>query len=87
MMSNTLTYTNLDCLLAQLGFHPISAAGTHRVFENPAYEATILLPRCSADEIVRPHHIVAIRRTVIDKGIADQETFDRLLRSSLLARA
>ena len=87
MTSNTLTYANLGCLLAQLGFHPMSAAGTHNVFENPTYQAIILLPPCSADDIVRPHHIAAIRRTVIDKGITDQDTFDRLMHSYLLVKA
>jgi hypothetical protein len=61
-MKNALTYADLDALLRQWGFVPVSTAGTQKVFENASVNAIIILPPYATNEPVRPHHLVLQRR-------------------------
>jgi hypothetical protein len=86
-MHNALTYADLDALLRQWGFAPVSTAGTQRVFENASLNAIIILPPYATNEPVRPHHLVTVRKTVVENGIIDEDAFERLMAERLLARA
>jgi predicted RNA binding protein YcfA (HicA-like mRNA interferase family) len=78
-MHNTLTYDDLYALLRHLGFEAVSTTGSHQVFENRAWDATILLPPTNPGDPVRPHHLVSVRGTVVEKGIIDRDAFDLLV--------
>jgi hypothetical protein len=78
-MDSTITYGELDSLLGRLGFVPVSTSGPQKVFENPAFDALVVLPPAGADESVRPHHLVSVRKLVVEKGIVDSDTFERLI--------
>ena len=86
-MHNALTYADLDALLRQLGFAPVSTAGTQKVFENPSVNAIIILPPYAPNEPVRPHHLVTVRKTVVENGLIDEDAFERLMAERLLAQA
>jgi hypothetical protein len=86
-MHETFTYGDLDDLLLQLGFSRVSSRGAQRLFEHPTTQAMVLLPPSGASEAVRPHHLVAVRSTVVENGIAERESFDRLIQERLLAKA
>ena len=85
-MHDALSYADLDALLSGLGFHPVSTTGPQKVFENPAYGALVILPPYAANEPVRPHHLVTVRKTVIEKGIIDEDAFGRLMAERLLSQ-
>lgn len=86
-MNSTITYGELDALLGRIGFRPVKTAGPQKVFENPSFDALIVLPPVNAHECVRPHHLASVRRLVIEKGIADSATLERLIMDRTLSRA
>lgn len=87
ILHSTITYGELDSLLGRLGFVPVSTSGPQKVFENPAFDALVVLPPAGADELVRPHHLVAVRKLLIEKGIIDEDAYDRLMAERLVAQA
>lgn len=79
MKNHRITYGELDGVLERLGFHPVPTSGPQKVFENQAFDALVVLPPEEMDQSVRPHHWVAIRKLVIEKGIVDSTALERLI--------
>lgn len=84
---NPLTYADLDSLLHHLGFASVTSTGAQRVYENALRGAVVVLPPWEADAPVRPHHLAAVRRIVVEKGVAEEADFDRLMGDRQLAEA
>jgi hypothetical protein len=86
-MHEPLTYAALDSLLCQLGFAPVASNGTQKVYENTPFQAVIVLPRAKSNASVRPHHLAAVRRTLIEKGIVEESLLEELITDRQLTRA
>lgn len=78
-MRNTITYTKLRQVLLTLGFKPVRSSGPQRVFRNPSYDALVVLPPPNGDLALNALHLAVVRRTVVEKGVTDDESFSRLL--------
>jgi predicted RNA binding protein YcfA (HicA-like mRNA interferase family) len=79
MFSETLTSEQMEKLLTQLGYRLSPSKGPQRVFENPEYDAVMLLPPADKEKYARMEHLMTLRRIAIEKGIVDETTFERLL--------
>src|SRR5258706_13459820 len=77
--SDQLTQKQLDYLFTQLGYHLKEVKDGPRLWENPEYDAVMLLPAIAPDKPARLHHLMALRRIAIEKGIIEPEGFDALL--------
>lgn len=82
MTYNVPTIHDLTWLLLQMGFTPIATTGSHGAFRHQATDTIVVLPSDDADERMRVVHVVAIKKTVIDRGVIDDASFDQLLRKS-----
>lgn len=74
-----LTSEEMDRLLARLGFRLTPSEGPQRVFENSLYDAVLLLPPAGREPLARPEHILTLRKAAEERGIADADTFQKLL--------
>ncbi len=79
MSSDRLTSEEMDRLLTRLGFCQVPSEGPQRVFEDSAFDAVLLLPRAGKETFARPEHLITLRKTVIEKGITDEDTFETML--------
>ncbi|HZP83804.1 MAG TPA: hypothetical protein VFB21_19340 [Chthonomonadaceae bacterium] len=79
MFSETLTSEQMEKLLTLLGYRLTPSKGPQRVFENPEYDAMMLLPPAGKEKYARVEHLMTLRRIAIEKGIVDEATFERLL--------
>src|SRR5258708_1354956 len=77
--SEPLTQEQLNYLFTQLGYHLTEVEKGPRVWENPEYDAVMLLPAVAPEQPARRHHVMTLRRIAIEKGIVEPEAFDALL--------
>ena len=85
-MRKAITADKLERVLLGLGFVTTSVPGSHKVYRHPTSAATIVLPFWPGKETVRPIHLVAIQRTLSEKGILDRDSFDDLLQNGVPMR-
>lgn len=78
MMTREVNFAMLEELLTKAGFKSLPTAGNHRVFKEPVSEAMVILPAYPKQAQVRPIHLVAVRRTLVENGLIDEGAFDRL---------
>lgn len=80
------TYGALEQVLLELGFQ--ASRGTNEfglpyvVYENKEYDAAISLPARPSEEPMYGGHFIVAEKTVEGRGVADHETFYRLLREA-----
>ena len=83
MKKSDVTYDQLKEALQRLGFIFSTGVNSFGIsyfhYENEIYDAVILLRSGSDQELVYAVDILAAERTLENRGVADQETFDRLL--------
>ena len=79
MTYKTPTYCELEQLLTEMGFVPIPTTGTHRPFRHPETDTIVVLPGHDETERVIPIQLVAIRKTVLERGVIEDGDFDSLL--------
>lgn len=75
-MTRHLTYKQLDEILTSFGFQK-SERETFLAFENPEYDAFVVLPVGTASTSVSPAHFLGVRRTVTEKGAATLDEWER----------
>ena len=73
-----ITYGMLKKTLIRLGLIEIMAPG-YLVYEDKARDLVIVLPTLPDSDPVRPVHFSTARWTVVEGGIADAVTFEKLL--------
>jgi predicted RNA binding protein YcfA (HicA-like mRNA interferase family) len=78
-MTNTITFADLEKLLLRLGFIACDTEDSQRIFRYPSLEILIILPAYEANELVRPIHLTATRKTLIDNGLMSGAAFDGFL--------
>ncbi len=66
-------------MLLQIGFVCGYTTGPHKLYTHEETDTIIALPPSRPGELARPIHIVAIRKQLIDRGLVDDDEFDRLL--------
>jgi hypothetical protein len=80
---NDVTYGDLEEALVALGFTistGVGEYGAHYVrYDNRPYGAWIMIPDTPRDEHVRPFHLKSAESTVVGRGVAEIETFRKLL--------
>ena len=81
-----LTYRQLDQALTALGFVR-RQTDEYTVYEGEAWDALIVLPVMNPRTVVGEPHLVAVRNTLIGRGVASQAEAGMLLRPSLPPKA
>lgn len=79
MDHETITSEQLERLLLRLGFSRSPSEGPQRVFENPEFDAVLLLPKAGSEPLARIEHLLTLRKVAEERGIVDANTFDTLL--------
>lgn len=81
-----VTYAQLETALRTLGFDVSSGANTFGFpyvrYENDTDDAIILIRGGAMDERLNAIDLLSAERTVEGRGVADLETFHRLLREA-----
>ena len=78
-----LTYRQFEFLMTALGYSPARTAETEgRVWKNEPFDALKYLPNASPEEQVPYPHLVTLRKVSVEKGIVEEEEFNRLLETA-----
>ena len=84
MSLNTITMADLERVLLKLGYIKRVVANSHLRFEPSEQQGgVILLPMFKSDEVVPSIDLLMAEVTVDNWGIADRETFERMLAESV----
>ena len=78
-MAKPIAFTDLDRLLVATGFTCERPAHTHTLYTHSPTGKVVLLPAWQPGDVALPHHLVAVRRFLVDWGILDEEEFERWL--------
>ena len=78
-MSRRITFAQLVRTLESTGFVVGKSTGSHEVFEYPSTRTVVVLPAHDPNNEVTRSHLAAVRRTLEESGIVDQDSFDELL--------
>ncbi len=78
-MHEEISFTVLERALKSVGFNRVHTSGPQKVYTHPS-DALVVLPPYGAKDSVRPIHLVAVRRTLSEKGVVKQDAFDKLLK-------
>jgi len=82
MNTDRITFREFEALLLRLGFAHSKPRGDHRYYRHDASDTVILLPDYAPDDLVRPHHAIAIRRLLDEKGLLESVEYDRVVARS-----
>lgn len=83
MASTSVTFRDVECILAKLGFVRLQTAGDHRAFRHEETDTLIVLPGGPADRELDGIHRAAVRRMLDERGVVDGAAFDTLLAQSM----
>ncbi len=76
-----VTYGQLDEALRALGFSVRVVEGKTRLYQHKATGSLIFLPERPATDVAIPRHMLAVRTTLENYGIADPMEFAMSLRN------
>ncbi|HLK55450.1 MAG TPA: hypothetical protein VKU00_02745 [Chthonomonadaceae bacterium] len=79
MRNKSIRFADFECLLLKLGFSKKATLGPQKLFENAAHNALILLPAYETREEVRDLHVISARKLITERGIVDEDEFDKML--------
>ncbi len=79
MASISVTYRDIECVLAELGFDRLQSTGDHRAFRHEESDTLIVLPGWPADNELDAIHRAVVRRMLDERGVIDGDAFDSLL--------
>ena len=75
-MAKPITYADLDRLLVECGFIPRPVSAEHVAYVDQAEEPIFTFPVLPSSEAVRPFHLAAVRRWLLDTGLMEETEFD-----------
>jgi len=75
----SVTFETLERALAELGFVRGYTTGRHKVFEHEESDTVFLFRESAPQDIVGAVQVLGTRRILIEKGLVDDDEFDRLL--------
>lgn len=73
------TFETLERVLADLGFVRGYTTGRHKVFEHEESDTVFLFRESAPQDIVGAIQVLGTRRILIERGLVDEDEFDRLL--------
>ena len=79
MMTKKVTFATLENLLFSLSFKQVQTAGYQQVFQESNSETLVVLPAYSKKSSVRPVHLVAVKKTLVENGLIDPDIFDQYI--------
>ncbi|MBP0019892.1 MAG: hypothetical protein J7647_20355 [Cyanobacteria bacterium SBLK] len=74
-----LTYSKVQNFLFELGFKHLPAKSNHIILWHSGSGALIVLPHYEPQVIIRPVHQILIRRILIEYGLIEDKSANRLL--------
>jgi hypothetical protein len=83
MRRKGLTLGEIDRLLLQLGFARRVLPSQHRVFHDSASDTWVTLPAARYDADLSPHHTIATRKILIERGVIGEDELDDLIQEML----
>ena len=78
MMTQQISFSQLENVLLGLGFEETRVRGSHVRFDNPRADAVILLS--DREGTVTPNHFRMVGKVLEGKGVKEREDFERLFR-------
>ena len=78
-MSKQITFAQLVRTLKNAGFVVSRSNGSHVVFKHVPTQTIVVLPAHVPNNEVDLGHLAAVRRTLVESGIVDRDSFDELL--------
>jgi predicted RNA binding protein YcfA (HicA-like mRNA interferase family) len=78
-MGKCVTFAALERALLRMGFAVTTSPGSHKVFRHPDNDAVLVIPARPGRARVDSAHLIAVRRTLGEKGLAVGEAFDQVL--------
>jgi hypothetical protein len=84
-MTGTVTYRQLDQLLASLGFQPAAPRGQgFKLYRHDHADTMIVLGKHSLSDAVRSADLVSVGRQLVERGLLDATTFDEFACTGVL---
>jgi hypothetical protein len=77
--TKTLKYADLERFLTHVGFTAERGGPTYLLFRYSSPEVMIVLPSRRAEDPVDAAHLLAVRKHVLENGLLDEASFERLL--------
>jgi len=74
-MAKPTKFNKLTAFLESLDFR-VARHSSHILFVHPSGRPIIILPSYKADEIVKPIHLMMVRKQLVDAGIFEPEEFN-----------
>lgn len=74
-MVGVFTYADLNKTLLSLGFERREFEGRHYIYDHEASDTLITFPIVDMQMRVRASHLITSRKMIVERGIADEETF------------
>ena len=81
MMTDDITYGQLEDALLALGFKKHIGAGRGTQFTHPSSDAIILLPVYTREEEARERHLVVTQAVLHEYGYLDRDEFHAFVRN------
>jgi len=79
MTHKQITYDDFDRLLLQAGYIHGYTRGAHKLYEHTSSGTILLFPTMPGSTIVSDAHLVAARKLSVERGVVEEDEFDRLL--------
>lgn len=86
MISNAITYKQLDDLLSRLGFSRSRVDPKWVRYEHRASDTVIVVVEKKPNERVRVTDAVSARRHLLEKGLVSEEEIDTLLGTNAVVK-
>ncbi len=77
--TRTINYADLERFLTHIGFTAEHASHNYLLFRYPSPKVLIVLPSRRAGDTVDAPHLLAVRKHVLENGLLDEASFERLL--------
>ncbi len=84
-MSKEITTGNLEKVLLKLGFYATPVRGSHITYRHPSSDTVVVLPWQCKNEVLRPIHLISVKKTLSETGILDPDSFESLLEREVQA--
>lgn len=78
-MIKNITYAQFDTVLRKLGFEKRELKSGHIAYAHRETETLLTMPPMEAEVRVQPGHLLTARKMIVDRGIAEEDTFFEML--------
>lgn len=78
-MTKATTYADLERFLTKIGFTIEHSGHNYMLFRNLNPDVLIVLPSRHEDDTVDAAHLLAVRKHLLENGLLDEASFEKLL--------